>query len=129
MTGISKRCYGANGEDKAPSSLDTTDRDAPCRSQMTPACAGAGLYGAFDCQVAFLPDQSVAAVAARWLDRLKVLEVELGDGPQLIGRARSFEVVRDVVEPGAVFLPQTDQGGRCGPACWPRGDVPDRCRG
>jgi hypothetical protein len=30
-----KRCYGASGEDKASSSLDTTDGDAPCRSQMT----------------------------------------------------------------------------------------------
>jgi hypothetical protein len=31
----SKRCYGASGEDEASSSLDTTDGDAPCRSQMT----------------------------------------------------------------------------------------------
>jgi hypothetical protein len=38
----------------------------------------------------------------------KVLEVEFGDGLQLVGQARSFEVVRDVVEPGAVFLLQTD---------------------
>ena len=30
-----KRCYGASGEDKASSSLDTTDGDAPCRSRMT----------------------------------------------------------------------------------------------
>jgi hypothetical protein len=34
------------------------DRGAPSRSQMTPACAGAGLYGAFDCQVAFSVNQS-----------------------------------------------------------------------
>ena len=30
-----QRCYGASGEDKASSSLDTTDADAPCRSRMT----------------------------------------------------------------------------------------------
>ena len=30
-----QRCYGASGEDKASSSLDTTDGDAPCRSRMT----------------------------------------------------------------------------------------------
>jgi hypothetical protein len=72
----------------------------------------------------------VAAVAARRLDRLKVLEVELDHGLQLVGQARSFEVVWDVVEPGAVFVLQTDQGGhRCSPAGWLRGDAPDRCRG
>jgi hypothetical protein len=38
----------------------------------------------------------------------KVIEVEFGDGLQLVGQARSFEVVRDVVELGAVFLLQTD---------------------
>jgi hypothetical protein len=32
---VDKRCYGASGEDKASSSLDTTDGDAPCRSRMT----------------------------------------------------------------------------------------------
>ena len=32
---FAKRCYGASGEDKASSSLDTTDGDAPCRSRMT----------------------------------------------------------------------------------------------
>jgi hypothetical protein len=30
-----QRCYGASGEDKASSSLETTDGDAPCRSRMT----------------------------------------------------------------------------------------------
>jgi hypothetical protein len=30
-----KRCYGASGEDKASSSLETTDGDARCRSRMT----------------------------------------------------------------------------------------------
>ena len=32
---VFQRCYGASGEDKASSSLDTTDGDAPCRSRMT----------------------------------------------------------------------------------------------
>ena len=32
---LAKRCYGASGEDKASSSLDTTDGDAPCRRRMT----------------------------------------------------------------------------------------------
>jgi hypothetical protein len=30
-----KRCYGASGEDKASSSLETTDGGAPCSSRMT----------------------------------------------------------------------------------------------
>jgi hypothetical protein len=30
-----RRCYRASGDDKASSSLDTTDGDAPCRSRMT----------------------------------------------------------------------------------------------
>lgn len=59
------------------------------------------MHRAFDCHVAFLSGQSAVAVAAWWLDRLKLLEVELGDGLQPVGQFRSFEVVRDVVEPGA----------------------------
>src|SRR6478672_9390515 len=30
-----KRCYGASGEDKTSSSLETTDGDGPCRSRTT----------------------------------------------------------------------------------------------
>jgi hypothetical protein len=70
-----------------------------------PACAGAGLHVALDCHGAFLSGQSAVAVAARWLDLLKLLEVELGDGLQLVGQFRSFEVVRDVVEPGRGIRP------------------------
>ena len=35
LTAPAQRCYGASGEDKASSSLDTTDGDAPCRSRTT----------------------------------------------------------------------------------------------
>ena len=34
-TSTFSRCYGASGEDKASSSLDTTAGDAPCRRPMT----------------------------------------------------------------------------------------------
>ena len=52
---------------------------------------------------------SVSAVAARRVDRLEFLEVEVGDHLELVGQSRSFEVVRQVVEPGAVFVLQSDQ--------------------
>ena len=54
---------------------------------------------------------SVAAVAARWIDRLQLLEVETGDRLQLLPQPRSFEVGRKVVQPGAVFVLQIDEGG------------------
>ena len=50
---------------------------------------------------------SVSAVAARRVDRLEFLEVEVGDHLELVGQSRSFEVV--LVEPGAVFVLQSDQ--------------------
>jgi hypothetical protein len=37
-----QRCYGASDERTASSSLQHNRRGAPCHSQMTPACAGAG---------------------------------------------------------------------------------------
>src|SRR6516162_9843817 len=52
---------------------------------------------------------SVPAVAARRVDRLELLEIELGDCLEFVGQSRSFEVVRQVVEPGAVFVLQSDQ--------------------
>ena len=63
------------------------------------------MHGAFDCHVAFLSGQSAVPVAAWWLDRLKLLEVELGDALQPVGQFRSFEVVREVVEPGRGIRP------------------------
>ena len=50
---------------------------------------------------------SVSAVAARRVDRLEFLEVEVGDHLELVGQSRSSEVV--LVEPGAVFVLQSDQ--------------------
>jgi hypothetical protein len=47
---------------------------------------------------------SVPTVAARRVDRLELLEIELGNCLELVGQSRSFEVVRQVVEPGAVFV-------------------------
>ena len=52
---------------------------------------------------------SVPAVAARWVDRLELIEIEVGDRLEFVGQSRSFEVVRQVVEPGAVFVLQSDQ--------------------
>src|SRR6516225_9113935 len=51
---------------------------------------------------------SVAAVAARRLDCLQFLKVELADGLQLVGEWRSFEIGGHVVEPGPVFLLELD---------------------
>ena len=53
--------------------------------------------------------QSVPAIAARRVDRLELLEVEVGDRLELVGQPRSFEVFRQVVEPVAVFDLQSDQ--------------------
>ena len=49
----------------------------------------------------------------------KVLEVEFG-------QSRSFEVVRDVVDSGGAFIPQTDQGGN---RRWPSLLAAVRCAG
>ena len=50
------------------------------------------------------PPNSVAAVAARWIDSLQLLEVEIGNSLQLLGQPRSFEIGRQIVEPGAVLV-------------------------
>jgi hypothetical protein len=47
---------------------------------------------------------SIAAVTARRVDRPQLLEIELSDGLQLVGQSRSFEVVRQAVEPRTVFV-------------------------
>jgi len=60
------------------------------------------LYGGFG--VKWFLSSSVPAVAARRVDRLELLEIELGDCLEFVGQSRSFEVVRQVVEPGAVFV-------------------------
>jgi hypothetical protein len=39
---------------------------------------------------------------------VELLEIDLGDCLELVGQSRSFEVVRQVVEPGAVFVLQSD---------------------
>jgi hypothetical protein len=53
--------------------------------------------------------RSVSAVAARRVDRPEFLEIEFGDRLELVGQSRTFEVVRQVVEPGAVFILQSNQ--------------------
>src|SRR5580693_6223636 len=74
--------------------------------------------------------RSVAAVAARRVGGPQLLEVELGDGLQLVGQSRCFEVVRQVIEPGAVFVLQSDQRrDRCCPASGPWHETPRRRRG
>ena len=50
------------------------------------------------------PPNSVAAIAARWIDSLQLLEVEIGNSLQLLGQPRSFEIGRQIVEPGAVLV-------------------------
>ena len=63
---------------------------------------------------------SVPAVAARRVDRLEFLEIEVSDCPELVGQSRSFEVIRQVVEPGAIFVLQSDQRRyRCCPTPGP----------
>ncbi|HTD77533.1 MAG TPA: hypothetical protein VK898_07845, partial [Chloroflexota bacterium] len=51
------------------------------------------------------PPVSVAAVTARWVDCLQLLEVELGNGLELLRQPRPFETGRQVVQPSAVFVP------------------------
>ena len=53
------------------------------------------------------PPVSVAAVAARRIDRVQLLEVEFGNGLQLRRQPRPFEAGGQVVEPGAVFAART----------------------
>src|SRR6516225_2655306 len=63
--------------------------------------------------------RSVPTVAARRVDRLKLLEIEVGDRLEFVGQSRSFEVVRQVVEPGPVLVLQRDQRRhRCCPTPW-----------
>src|ERR1700746_1654545 len=54
---------------------------------------------------------SVATVAARRVDRRQLLEVECGNHLELVGEARGAEVFWQVVEPGAVFVLQRQEGG------------------
>src|ERR1700745_1813722 len=63
-----------------------------------------------------LPPLSVPAVTAGWIDRLQLLEIELADRLELLGKLRSFEVGRQVVEPAAVFLlHRNERRHRCRP--------------
>ena len=55
------------------------------------------------------PPVSVAAVAARRVDHLQFLEVELCDGVQLLRQSRALETGGQVVEPNAVFVLQGGQ--------------------
>jgi len=77
---------------------------------------------------------SVAAVTARRIDRLQLLEIELGNRLQLVGKPRSFEAGRQIVVPRAVFLLQRGEGcHRCRPASGSRKGTPTavgdaRCR-
>src|SRR2546428_13649535 len=121
----------------------STQRPLPCMLIVTPLCssmpvnsvrvnwqppafAGAGLYGAFDVK-RFFPPLSVAAVAAWRIDRLQLLEIELSDGLKLVSQSRSFEVIRQVVEPSAVFVLQIDQRRHgCRPPPWPWRDAAPR---
>jgi hypothetical protein len=52
------------------------------------------------------PPLSVAAVAARRVDRLQLFEVDLGNRLQILGQPRYFEIEREVVQPGAIFVLQ-----------------------
>src|SRR6266446_1611802 len=76
------------------------------------------------------PPVSVAAVTARWVDCLQLLEVELGNGLELLRQPRPFETGRQVVQPSAVFVPQVDQRRyRRRPALGPRWGASRRRRG
>ena len=62
---------------------------------------GSGVYGALVVKSIAL---SVPAVTTGRVDHLQLLEIEAGDGLQLVGQSRSFQVVRQAGEPGAVFV-------------------------
>jgi hypothetical protein len=62
-----------------------------------------GIFG-----VKWFPSSSVAAVAARRVDCVELLEIDLGDCLEFVAQSRFFEVVRQVVDPGAVFVVQSD---------------------
>jgi len=67
------------------------------------------------------PPRSVAAVTARRRDRVQLLEVEIADRVQLIGKPRTLEIGRQIVEPTAAFLLHRDEcRHRCRPAFRPR---------
>ncbi len=71
--------------------------------------------------------RSVAAVATGRVDRLQLLDVELGDCLQLLRQPGCFEIGGKVVQPGAVIVLQLDQRGDCcRPAPWPWREA--RCR-
>jgi hypothetical protein len=68
---------------------------------------------------------SVATVAARWVDCLQLLEVELGNGVELLRQPRPFQAGRQVVQPDAVFILQRDECRyRRRPALGPRRGAP-----
>src|SRR5260370_11477329 len=68
---------------------------------------------------------SVAAVTARRIDRRQLLEIELGNRLQLVGKPRSFEAGRQIVVPCAVLLLQRGEGcHRCRPASGSRKGTP-----
>jgi hypothetical protein len=72
---------------------------------------------------------SVAAVAAGWIDRQQLVEVDLSDGSQFLRRRGSLEAVRQSVEPGTVFVLEGDQGGNGRrPALRPRQNTKRRRR-
>src|SRR6516162_3378715 len=130
--GNSQRCSGARPASYAVGRVfhhcrnrsRTSAGSITCRS---PAFARAGLYGALVVKSIAL---SVAAVTTGWIDRLQLLEVELDNHLQLVRQLGAFEALRQVVQPGAVFLLQVDQSGhRCRPACWPWGDASGWCYG
>jgi len=76
------------------------------------------------------PPLSIAAVAARCLDRLQLLKIEFDDDLQLLRQSRPSEAGRQVVEPGAVFLLEVEQcRHRRRPALGPRRGAPRRRRG
>src|ERR1700756_1754002 len=76
------------------------------------------------------PPASVAAVAARWVDGLQLLEIEFGNGVQLFRQPRAIEAGRQIVEPSAVFVLQIDErGDRRRPPSRPWRDAPRQRRG
>jgi hypothetical protein len=77
--------------------------DQQTQEMRDPGLRRGRLVWAIPCQAVF-PPRLVAAVAARRVDCLQLFEIELGDGLQLVGQSRSFEVFRQVVEPAAVFV-------------------------
>src|SRR6516164_9210494 len=93
----------------------------PCRRRCAPAVclwlstSRIAVGGSGGCGDA--APRSVAAVAARYVDGVQLLEIELDEGLQLVRQSRPVQTGRQIVEPGPVLVLKVNQcRDRRGPA-------------